>query len=827
MGNKKKVEPSYTLEQILKCTPYTSPYTNAPTCGLNENDFMENLFVEPALNKRLDELQSQLNNTEINETERNIILKEIEKLQEDIKKKENFERELLECNDPHVRYICGFSGSGKSTYLGKILLELRKKGHITHTFDVADTITTIATLFGTDYVNPQPQETLSKFLLKILIDISVLISKKNQEPYIKYRARLNSYVDFYNRYIKSHYREYSNYFNLIESHIENIEDDYNDLMIGLHNAISSKLKSFTKNSNKDAIINLIKYYLGLFVMIKFSEIKEGKKCFIAMDSIEHFIGNDEVYDRDIVIITDLFEDLLTQLNHQYSNWIRPNFFAEKFVFIISLRDTTVKTLPTKNGEDHDKKEINISDWFVPYDIVEKRLNYFFRNGNSQPNIAKAIKNILCDDLHNNGALNNKISMMYNQNKRRLSEYLCKAITEKDADQYLKIYENAQSYRMLLAKTTDYNLKRKYSYLANVYTHAAREFVVNILFMYINKKDYFNKIFTRGARLHIGKSYARRILNFIATKRPNEGLYEKDNYIGFLELIEGTFQKRGSVLEKDILNTIADVLFYLSNFSKNETHWCQNVVIKFNNTKYSKEELRKLVNNFYDNKTDNEVDYGIKITPAGKFFLKKMADYEYFICRYISGGKSLFDLSYLAKDGEKFNCINVIQQIKTQTFECIDHIIDDDKRFFSWGVLDYSFMYSEEDALTKRGYLYVNDNGREITHAERIIDNHIGYLDHYRNYLIDICLKTGRLSKSDIASVSKEIIAVIESYVYKLKELTEIKSVNCGLTSYYIGNRRTQEEGKAYYSGYLENIENARRDPLLIYAINKYKSGDII
>ncbi|MCM1367696.1 MAG: hypothetical protein NC184_02670 [Roseburia sp.] len=822
----------YALQDILKCTPYTSAYTNAPSCGLDEYNFMQQLYVAPVFEERLEILNRELDELIGNKQESNKdaiaeIEMEIQELNNLNALKNKFENDLYTNNDPKIRYICGYSGSGKSTYLGHLFLNCRQNKNITHVFDLSSTDTSSTDILGIRFENLISQETLSKLLFKIVNDTIDIFKKKADEDVPTHRKKLNKYVTFYNKNIKNNNEDYEAFYSCIEEYVnkESEQIDYADLYksfrYSIRNLIVERLNVVNQNITKNALSTLIRYFFSFFIMLKWAEIPQGKKCFIALDSIEHYIGPDAVYDRDIILVCNIFTNELTQLKEQYESWMGRDVFWKNFSFIIALRDTTAKILPTANDEDNDREEINISDWFIPAQIAKKRIEFFAKKGVESANssIAKAIVIALDDDAKYHGKLN-RISEMHNQNKRRMNEYLCDVILEQDAEQYIQLYNEAEKIRQgaLNSGKGDNSDSKMSHYLADVHRRASRDLIVHLLFNGIDNKGYFDDIYVKGKHPNVGKSYARKILTYISAKKDKEYSPETENYITIVNLIKGAFQKGNELIDEAELNNIIHVLYNLNKPSKKKTHWCQNVVIKFNSEQFNESKLYDVISYLYYHNEDDE-NYSVKITAAGRFYLNRMSDYEYFICRYIEKSKSLFDGMYLEKDGEEFKCLKVIEIIKQQAMSCINEIITQDELFFSPN-LNYAFMYSNGEA-EKRGYLYVKNDGVEVTHVERLIDSHISYLDYYRNYILYKYKNEGIISKQDCILLSSKILDVMQEYVDKLQDVVDTKKSNNPELVYYIGSKRRLRDREQYYKGFASNIEKARVNVLEYCIIKKY------
>ena len=815
---------NYSLNDVLHCTPYRSAYTNAPTCGLSESEFLDNLYTNPSFKIRIDKINEQLDEIEVVDEESRLDLELLKKEKSNLEKlakaQDEFENSL--CNDvgSMLRYISGYSGSGKSTYLGYLFMKLRKQGNITKRFDLAEFDTISLLLFGRTEINLASKLTLGKFLFTCLNELTKLLTKRD-EGKNAFRKRLQIYYSFYESNIKARLVDYTNIFLAMEKYLssgkEGEDEAYNTYCERMYELFHSKLLEI-KDDTK-LLKGYIEVLLILYILLMGAEINKTQKlCFIAFDSIEHYLGDDEIYNDDIIDICAILNGVLASLKTIFST-INASYLEKQFRLIIALRDTTTKILPTRNTEDNTKIEINISDWFVPADIAQKRYQYFGAKGN--PNVrgkvAQAINCILLDDEKNCDRLN-KISTMHNQNKRRLLEYLLDVIHDGEANRYLKLYGRSEKYYSEFKKSRKRGEDKQtiglYKNLSDMYKYAAREYVINLLLKEIKGKHYFERLLVNADIRH-GKHVARKILTYIAAKKNSDLWKESDNYISFTELFK-LFKRQHGTLSRTFCDVIVEVLCTLNDHVKKNTHWCQNIVIKFNEDFKNEADLKNKIYLKYKSGEDNLTDFGIKITPAGRFFLKRMTDFEYFIIRYSANDNSPYDedtsYKHLKATVSKFS------EIESQVALCVDEILQEDVKAFSRPNLSYARMYSIDKHY--KGYLYVNDNGRESTHLERLIDNHIGYLDFFRSYIIRSYIdKDIVISEEECRELSSAIINIIIKYVDHLKRIVEICDTE---HNFYVGFKRDEAAGLAYYQVYQENIMKAREHPTENVWIKKYR-----
>lgn len=177
-----------------------------------------------------------------------------------------------------------------------------------------------------------------------------------------------------------------------------------------------------------------------------------------------------------------------------------------------------------------------------------------------------------------------------------------------------------------------------------------------------------------------------------------------------------------------------------------TYW--NHLITFDNIiNYSSNDLKKALS--YDSVDE---DVYIRCTTAGECYLSNFCiHYEFFACRYVSKKYTgLFSQSYKLNNG-KYSFEKQIRLVLDNVINCCEEL-----KKVNNNILEY-LGYTEYEELLDS--YYVKDRS---FHEERIIHNHITYLDSFRLFLINGSLK------NDVVNVNKIIIKFIEEYLNLLK-----------------------------------------------------------
>lgn len=144
----------------------------------------------------------------------------------------------------------------------------------------------------------------------------------------------------------------------------------------------------------------------------------------------------------------------------------------------------------------------------------------------------------------------------------------------------------------------------------------------------------------------------------------------------------------------------------------------------------------------------EKDIYVRCTKAGEQYLNILCiHYEFFSCRYAEPSRGLFSRQSITKMRHQYQFERQIKMVYTSVKRCCDEMGKLDKT-----LLD-TLGYAEHIELLNSDY--VTDHK---FHEERIIHNHISYLDAFRLYLIN-----GPLQR-DTVSVNQILVGYISKYL---------------------------------------------------------------
>lgn len=190
--------------------------------------------------------------------------------------------------------------------------------------------------------------------------------------------------------------------------------------------------------------------------------------------------------------------------------------------------------------------------------------------------------------------------------------------------------------------------------------------------------------------------------------------------------------------------------------RNKSYW--NHLITFDNILlFEEEELVKVLKN---NKK-HDMSVLIRATMAGEKYLQTVCvHFEFFACRFCFSKDALFSSKSLEYNQKKrrYRFEVIIKEVYEAVKLCCSNLKKYNEKILNfYGVK----LYSE---IIDKPFIYDG-----MFHEERIIHNHISYIESYRWYLINNIFT----KKDDIIAVNNKIISRIEDYlellIYKKEE----------------------------------------------------------
>lgn len=779
------------MRYILLAEPLTLKGQNILTIlgkNLTEDVFMKKVYVEPftfynrsqdeSINEKIEsDYWEGLGYTQ--EVEKNYLTQS----------KSNFESRFDKLTDP-LFMIKGEAGSGKTTYIHKLKEQSAEKMFF-HFCDFETTRRTISLLGIPFDFKEKFNSNVWKYVSIIVEHIIDILKIENSETPQLHRKFIYNIVKIYNdnfcilqgKHTVVDTDDVRYFFEILGNYADS-QIDYIGFAKKLCNNFKKKFNHF---ENKNNHLGAVSYITTIMIRLFFCLFKiTEKKQICVIDNIEYFVPFDEehpiqecelqiIFDGIIKSIAEI-RPLLRELKNIHSDF--ENFYA----FVLVTRPISISLIESQHYVDFNRDSIiNISTWYCAEDIYNNKINFF---KDEISNLQKSIyfetyANIIGDLSIYNWGLHDMISKMYNYNYRRIAEDVISAIS--------KIPENYLNY---------FNIQWKKSTKIPYLKHLCRKFIFRILINHIQRTKYFDKLMVENrdaaSRKKIpenneSSSYARKIATTLYRVSINQLNNNDNEYISFPKIIEAVLQTPyfPKTINGTAIEQLASILYLMNETRNAETNWAPLITIKFDieqtyNKKNLSEEMKKewiLYNK--DKKNSSFLKYGVKINSAGVFFAKMVPDFEYFACRYAPNYPALFILENL-KHSEKYKnsykCIDLIKIVKENAFMCIDELIERDKKFFK--SIKYSTNESSNFELLynftspyKWLYKEKGENNKLVPHPIRILNHHIGYIEHYLEYISNLPIDA--FEKDDdkdkiISAIKNELI----SYKNKRKDVIE-------------------------------------------------------
>lgn len=213
----------------------------------------------------------------------------------------------------------------------------------------------------------------------------------------------------------------------------------------------------------------------------------------------------------------------------------------------------------------------------------------------------------------------------------------------------------------------------------------------------------------------------------------------------------------------------------------------------------------------------EEDGSVAITCAGRVFVRRITThYEYFACRYFEDSIPLF----LNENFEKINGIyrfdKSIGNIFGTVENCIEKAYEFDKKIVN------NYYYGSWEKFKKSSYIYQ----KKQTHAERIINHHISYIDAYRHYIIQRLKDIEK--KEELCDIEKQMY---EDRIEILKRIIEHIKNYMNLMKKYVDNEYFSKSAEDLLRKYTEGINKIGEDylseHLISFILKKGEKEDVI
>ncbi len=547
----------------------------------------------------------------------------------------------LKTQQDNVYYVRGDAGTGKSVYLHWLKYQAEhentENGWKWAIVDIAESNNSVKIL--------DVSIRIPRFELIYYKVISMIIKSIEKELYLektlgiainheKTAKRFQKIYDIFDREIDPYYPD-----DVIRNFILNLplksesEKTYKQISEDCGRYIANMFKDILEDKDQNQALQFcLQIYLYILKCLYFHT-----KYVIAIDNIERIIGDDEIFNIDLVEFASSLRNIQNSIIG--NNECLHNFYK----IVVFMRNTSVRMLTPQQITDIHASTHDMSDWFDAETIISNKLEWYKNHGETLE-ASEEIINILRDNINENGNLRGlytKITMIFNNNKRVIVHFLINIFGKKSNQQYIKFYSQLH--------------KHEVEGLSNSLTQfAARSIIFRLLLNEMRQDNFFQAIMTEiesntqninknsGVKNYgtVGLGYARRILTIAYEYRlmnPNAP------YMPFSDILcrlFGVFDYDISLLynseNSELREQIAGILFAMNYYDGRRGDWLQLIDIQYNTNEISGHTRIPNVNKMKEILELGVEKLKVKITTAGIAYLYFIAfSYEYFACKSIN------------------------------------------------------------------------------------------------------------------------------------------------------------------------------------------------
>ncbi len=721
----KKMNLDELISKLL-FVPFNDDYKVLPEIRkkLTNEEFFEKCFIKPAFDEEIEKALKN-NGEEIDDFELDLTKEDLIKKLEKRKEKYGSLQSWIKSGQSDLYCIRGDAGTGKTTLLHYLKYECSNSNITWEIIDIQKATEEVSILRNRVIV-PNFSTLYSKAISAIIYNIISSMFLKNSAGKMLFdetKCSICQTVQSFNDKFDGYYPrdEVVTFFELlipnesiISSSREFCEHSANNIQIWISQLLNNK--SITDNTKFTIFLEILVYYLVCSNTLT--------RHMIAFDNFERFIGTDEIYDGQLT-------EFVSSLRGIQQSIVSSNEHLENvYQIIIFMRNTSVRMFTSQQVTEFFPHDIDLSDWFDVSSVVKKKIEWYKENG-IVVDEANKILNIF-NDMGECGetlrGLHFKISMLFNYNKRIVIEFLARILLYSANQQYIELYETFWDNKNCVNPTLNKFAARSIIYRLTL--NALREdgFFVNIVAQCPkdcnNDDEDFNSL-----------GCARKILTILYDHDITCAHNADSRYLSLDQLVNKMFVSSENSLKllfdetnDEKLNTIVQVLFYMNYYNARKYNWLQFIDLQYNScdqiniTISDPQSLKEYIKS-------NAQNIKMRITNAGKAYLYFVVYYfEYFSCKSLGKTyqKEKFDnkdmpplLCCIPTKGDiedknisSLACIRVIDVVLREALSCISTLNNSEKQI----------MFRSDVC------------GKYISHQQRIVNSHRGFLDNFVEYI---------------------------------------------------------------------------------------------
>ncbi len=622
---------------------------------LTKDEFIEHCFSEPQFeHKNLDDESDELISADNYFYNKNELLDQWYSLK---KYKENFFNWLHNGRTDGVYTISGNAGTGKTTYVNYlcetvadhrwIVLNMTKASNTVVWLN--DHMTNFSAF---ELAYKKIYSSILEYIKSAIFDVPAQTDKEYCE---KVKATLDRICRNYKNKFGKSIRSKNKFFEtlcplatgggsgeiLIEKIVRHFADSFDKLL--------------SDNDFSHGLPRLMEIFLIFIRCLN----DEDKMTVIVFDNLERFVCDDE-----------LFNDEIDEIRKKISNYAKnlesdTNRNSNLFKFIMVVRNKTARMLGVRlQSADNLPKNLDISEWFDIYDIIDKKAQWL---QNKSVNIKKInfLRSIASDcKVCSTGevtGLQRFIEPLFNNNKRLIVDFLGMLIERPNYEKNIELY---------------YNLMKEDNKICRF---AARSIVRGLILQRLETEDsLFKNLMTYRDNRTQGIGVTRKILTVL-----HNSALDAVADISIMDVISRIFNlnEADEYLQANDrrLDSFFQALFYMNSYNRRTNDWIQLVDLQIKN-----ENKKTVIERWEDLKdliSKKRSDIYLNIMPAGEAYLRYIVtSFEFFSLRYINPYEPLFTL---IPDENEMNsvkttdirCFKKICEVSRRASDCISRIND--------------------------------------------------------------------------------------------------------------------------------------------------------
>lgn len=736
---------SSKLANKLLYVPFNREYSvNADIQAQMTNDeFFRQCYYTPdfvALINKLQDAEDE-ENTECEELECPVLQNDlICKLQQQ-KLDENNLVDWIKNNGIGVYAVCGEAGTGKTTYLRHLAYDLTKYNW--RFLDMAKATKNIKIL-NKKLTIPDDSSLIGKTISTTIQEIKRFFVPNNYRGYSNEECKSNIckiVLFFFDRVLQFDPAEElcTLYYNLSNVNMDEPAEAY------CRQCASFLYKHFEDLFVGSADLSEIFELLLEHLQILFFASNENTKNIIVFDNIERYVGTDEIYDNQIVSFMKTMRNFTDQYNIDYDQE-----YTKHFQYIIALRDSTLRFFTPLQIADFLPHRINISKWFPIDEVIDLRIQWYFKHPDlldDEDKLTISRLNRILSDKGRTGqvirGLRLKLSMLFNDNKRLLLDYILSLLEDVNNRDYLR-----KADALMDNKSISFS-NRKFAYRSIIWRIVCDRLQQDALFKSIESAAVADRFRESTTPLN----YIRRLLTILS----NQNTLLDGTPISLTELLSKLYKKEGDIktwffdrqceMERE---KIAYSLYILNYCNRHENHWLRFVNILCSNDSINKIQI-KCHEDFKNNLLREDVfSYiSIQITSAGIAYLGYIVQTFEQLSSVLCKKPPLFtaiptEKELLEKNTDELQCISIIREVGKKSSAIRRSLDGKDFRKYEIGYL------KKADAPS-------------ISYSQRLKNAHSGFVGNYHGFIEEVFMSSSEEVKEKAKALTVKIGTLTNLY----------------------------------------------------------------